>query len=745
MPHPGPEFSMPPHLEHSFPPSILSAAIFVLLLLLPFHQASATSPSSIATVPLQLRSNHFSVTIDGQPAYLLNAAANYYDLNFDLKGPTTISITAPTFDYWARGVEVQPWRENIRPVRTGATITFTLDHPAKLSISRPGDHLARAEMIFLFANEPERDVPSASAKNIRFYGPGIHRENIDAHTGDRIYLAPGAVILGGLNIWDVDDVKVFGRGTILYDGPQDPDHDEGWMNKKNWHVIVMHNAHHVEITGITCIVRSRTWMIQMRDSRFILFDNVKVIGGSPGNANQDGMDWLGGGDTIVRNSFIRAADDIFAMYGNWDGYTPDVISIPGHDVSNITVEKNVLSTSISNVVRVGWPKKIFNSRGFTMRDSDVIHMGSGGCGIPFALFEIWGVPDAKGTHIGYVFDDVRLEDWYSLVQLQQQSSGIDDVTFRNIWAPESSALVPSTLIGSVHGVHFDAVKFSDHLASTAQDLKLLTSAGASAPLVNANSAPVQAQFSYRTSGTDRTVLFDASTSTSREGEPKAYAWFFGDGSTGTGRILNHTFPDAQGTLLDGSGRNRVMLRVSDAAGNADWTIHSVVTPATIMPAALLAPSPSAAPGLEFAYYKGAWPSLPRFQQQTPLERGVARSLNEAPHQNATNFGLVFDGFLRITAAGGYTFSVLSRDGSRLNIDGTSIAQSGAPWPQVCGSVGNAVQSASGSVGLAAGLHRIHLEFTKTTGDSAFSLMWEGPSTPLSPVPETAFFHSSTPE
>ena len=26
---------------------------------------------------------------------------------------------------------------------------------------------------------------------------------------------------------------------------------------------------------------------------------VKVIGGSPGNANQDGMDFLGGGDTVV--------------------------------------------------------------------------------------------------------------------------------------------------------------------------------------------------------------------------------------------------------------------------------------------------------------------------------------------------------------------------------------------------------------------------------------------------------------
>ncbi len=192
------------------------AGAAALLLLLLAILAFASSKASLVLLPIKLRSTRFSVTIDGQPAYFLNAAANYYDLNFDLKGRTKISITAPTEDYWARGVEVQPWRENIRPTRRGAMITFLLDHPAKLSISRPGDHLANAEMLFLFANEPERDAPTTSSNGVRYYGPGIHRENIDAHTGDRIYLAPGAIILGGLNLWDVEDGKVFGRGKILY-------------------------------------------------------------------------------------------------------------------------------------------------------------------------------------------------------------------------------------------------------------------------------------------------------------------------------------------------------------------------------------------------------------------------------------------------------------------------------------------------------------------------------------------------
>lgn len=63
-------------------------------------------------------------------------------------------------------------------------------------------------------------------------------------------------------------------------------------------------------------------MIHMMDSRFVTFDSVKVIGGSDANANQDGMDWLGGGDTVVRDVFIRAADDVFAMQGDWGRVRP---------------------------------------------------------------------------------------------------------------------------------------------------------------------------------------------------------------------------------------------------------------------------------------------------------------------------------------------------------------------------------------------------------------------------------------
>ena len=59
---------------------------------------------------------------------------------------------------------------------------------------------------------------------------------------------------------------------------------------------------------------------------------MKVFGGNPNDANQDGIDWLGGGDTTTKNSFFRASDDVFALQGNWDGYDLALVRIPGHDV-----------------------------------------------------------------------------------------------------------------------------------------------------------------------------------------------------------------------------------------------------------------------------------------------------------------------------------------------------------------------------------------------------------------------------
>ena len=658
----------------------------------------STAQSPVAPIPAEVASTHFTVTIGNSRSPVLHAVTGYYLLNFDIAAPTQITVTADDPHYWDRGVEVQPMRLGIRPYRDGASITFLLNGPAKLSVTRPGDFFSDSEMLFLFANQPDPSGYNAQTPGIRYYGPGVYHESIDAHSGDRIYIASGALIYGSLNLWQVHDVSVSGGGTLIYDGPQDPATDQGWMHKPNWHVIVMDNASNIHIEGITGIVRSRTWMVQMKDSRNINFRNIKIIGGSASNANQDGMDWLGGGDTLVQDSFFRAADDVFSMEGNWDGYSEEAMLTPGHLVSNITIENSVLSTSISNIVRLGWPKKIFDSQGFTLRNSDVIQMGVGSCGVPFALFALWADPAGKGEHSDIHFEDVRLDNWYSLTQMEQPNPGIHNVDFTRVSAMDGPAMVSSTLNGDLSGVPD---------ARSDSDIPLQVLDGASEPHF-ASTDPNEA-FTY--SGKPKPGKKVKFSAADRPGV--RYLWFFGDGSTGEGVAVRHAFPDDQGTLLDGSGRFRVLLSATDQAGHTTWTSQPVVVSNTVHK-----PTKTRALSAGLA----------------PVAVGDTRSET---------------GFLRVPSKGGYTVNLLTSTTASLTIDGVRV-NSSKSHPQVCGSPGDAVQALRLSLVLARGDHRIEIARgpeienagPPNVADPSPVLLWEAPGLPWQPIPLTAFFHTA---
>jgi hypothetical protein len=431
------------------------------------------------------------------------------------------------------------------------------------------------------------------------------------------------------------------------------------------------------------------------------------IGGSPGNANQDGMDWLGGGDALVQDSFIRAADDIFAMYGNWDGYTPEALTTPGHEVSNITVENSVLSTSISNVVRANWPKKIFDSHNFTLRDSDVIHMGEGSCGVPFALLEIWADPAGRGKQTDYKIQDVRLEDWYSLAQLQQQNPEIRNVRFSNIWAMDGPGLAPSALKGDVSGVTFHNVNLGGGVIEKSSDLPLQVMDGAQNPTY-ANS-PFTGTFSYSAGlvKPGELVTFTAAPSAGAH-----YRWLFGDGTSAEGAIVRHAFSDADGTLLDGTGRFRVLLASTDEAGEKAWSSQQVVVSRVLLR-----------------------PVLPEL------------GLPAAGLTSTAVGGHSYKGLLRIPADGGYTVTLLTSTTATISIDGVR-AENARLRPLVCGSKGDAVQALRISAALSAGLHRIQVmrgsELENAAAPAGPSsepiLLWEGPGLLRQPIPANALIH-----
>jgi hypothetical protein len=724
------------------------AVLLSVFLLLSFGPLAVARTLPVP-VPQELRSTEFTVQVDGKPVDVVHAAASYDYVNIEATAPIRLSITASEHGFWDRGVDVQPWRLGLRPVRNGNTIQLLLKDPVKLSISRPQDFLNHARMLFIFVSLPSV-VPAkaiTSKPEYHFIGPGVYHQNLNPKNGETYYLAPGAVIFGSLNLWNVHDVAVLGKGVIVYNGPQNPADDDGWMQKQDWHCIGALNAHKVRITGLTCVVRSRTWSIQMKDSTDFEYDDLRVIGGNPGNANQDGMDWLGGGNTTVRDSFFRTSDDVFAIQGNWDGYGHANMIIPGHDVSNILIEKSVLSTSISNIMRAGWPEKSFNSHNVTLRDSDILHGGIGSCGLPFALFTFWGADGAKGDHSGYTFENLWLDDWYSLFQIEQEQPLLHGFTFHNIWALGQPPLLGSRLQGQVRDVHLNNVKYGQSVASADAPIPLTVGGGAQQPTYAPGDKRVRAAFQVSPVVLQPNVI--ATFTADATGNPSArYQWFFGDGTTAVGRRVQHRFADANGTDLDGNaangtGRFRVMLQVSDKKTNEDWAEQDVAVVSQWHEGGELAPAgrPTAA-GLEYRVYPGTWPELPAFAASTPTVRGIAQTLENANSRGFTRFAVAYDGFLQAPTEGGYTFELLARDGARLTIDGVPVAETGPPFGEVCGSSANAVRIARGTIGLRAGKHAIRLEALESMSRGSPRLMWQGPGIGLTDVPAGALSHST---
>ncbi|HEX8811032.1 MAG TPA: PKD domain-containing protein, partial [Terracidiphilus sp.] len=574
--------------------------------------------------------------------------------------------------------------------------------PAKLSISRPRDFLNHASMLFLFAGSPPPAPPKGP--NVKTYSPGIYHESLNPKSGDTIYLAPGSYFYGSLNLWQVDNVKVLGRGTIIYSGPQNPDADEGWMQKPDWHCVGSLEAHHIEVDGLTCILRSRTWSIQMKNSSDFVYDDLRVIGGNPGNANQDGMDWLGSSNGLVRNSFFRASDDVIALIGNWDGYTEADLLRPGPDVHDILIENSELSTSVSNIVRAGWPQKIFNSHGFILRNSDILHAGIGACVQHFGLIGFWGANGAKGLHQNYTFENLFLDNWYSLAQLEQEKPALKDFTFRNIWALDQPPLSESTIKGDISGVTFENVKYGQHVAQNNADLPLTVNS-AEQPHYAPSGGPVAA-FKVDSPIVVVNTQVDFTAQNSRH---TTFTWYFGDGTQAHGRTVHHIFKDADGTDLDatqGAGRFRVMLQARDNKNREDWSAQGVVVVAKWLEPAQTAGQMRA--GLAYQIFPGAFSELPDLKKETAVVTGESPNLN-ADARGFTRYAVAWDGLLDIPVDGGYTFHLMDQDGARFVLDGIEVARTGPPFANVCDTPGNATRYDRGSVGLRAGLHTIHVE------------------------------------
>ena len=129
------------------------------------------------------------------------------------------------------------------------------------------------------------------------------------------------------------------------------------------------------------------------------------------------------------------------------------------------------------------------------------------------------------------------------------------------------------------------------------------------------------------------------------------------------------------------------------------------------------------PVIEFSYYEGNWQTVPNFGELEPKLTG--RSVNFDVNVGRENdFGIRFEGFVKIAKEAEYTFHLGSDDGSKLFINGDLITASDGIHPVVY---------SSGKVKLVAGIHDLQVDFFEAGGGQELYVDIEGGGLPRQPL------------
>ena len=416
---------------------------------------SAFAQDAPATEPL---STQFQVSVDGKPVpvYLarvcdltaeqrrplgLMQRANTGETSFtsfDLAAPEKVTITCVDP---AQSATVLPVSRGITPTISGHTITFTVTRPGALVVDVNGDWVRSLQ---LFANPPEQNVPSPGDPNVIYFGPGVHEiEHLEVHSGQTVYLAPGAVLYGkptgvnpqgpilGLN---GDNITVRGRGII--DGSLCPRGSRG---------VFFATGSNITIEGV--ILRdSAGWNLPARKCTNLLIDNVKIFGW---RGNSDGIDICNSQHVEVKNCYLRTFDDLVVL--KTDKGQGEERDVRVHD----SVLWNEFAHALSLGAEIREPISDIH-----FYDCDVVHDKG----------REWVLRDYNcdsGPTSNITWDNIRVEECRRLMSLwigkavwskEAERGHISDVTFRNI-----TSVAPEVPGSTAVLVGFDATHVIDHV------------------------------------------------------------------------------------------------------------------------------------------------------------------------------------------------------------------------------------------------------------------------------------------
>jgi hypothetical protein len=349
------------------------------------HNTVTIYPAPAEIVP----SDRYAVNINGMASFTylttgpseaeFTAGHTASWTSFDMGGPCEVRIRrlgCPIME-----VVVRPLAAGIRSRVEDGEVVLKLDEPRKLCVECDGD---LTDVLFLFANEPETEVPSPDDMDVVWFGPGVHEigKYYPLKAATTYYLAPGAFLKGSF-AGGGDGTRVIGRGILSGADYKWPGH----LQEKNTERVdlVKLAGDNLELAGVTLV--DSPYYVVIAGGRYNRFHNLKILAW---HYNTDGIS--AGPGARIDDCFLRVGDDAFKPF-----------------VSDTHISGCMLWVDRAAAFQLTW-NALNDNGGSQVRDCDVIHH------MPFcteesewvgAIFWSWHGGTAHIHDI--LFEDIRIE------------------------------------------------------------------------------------------------------------------------------------------------------------------------------------------------------------------------------------------------------------------------------------------------------------------------------------------------
>ena len=359
------------------------------------------------------------------------------------EGPYRVEVEFPNAE--VRSALVRPLSLGVEPEVRDGKVCFSLDGPANLTVEYNG---GIEGALHLFLDAPDGDRPDPGAPKVRYFGPGVYRDQIiTVRSNEIIYLDEGCVIYGQIYCGLGKNFTIAGHGVLcgsVYDRWKD--------------AIVpvnLSNCSGFTIRDIT-ILDPSAWTVNLLKCRDGVIDNVKIISA---RSNSDGFTFQNCENITVTGCFVRSWDDSLVVKG-YNG-----------DVRGITFDRCVLWTDLAQSCEIGYETRAKVIENITFSNITVLHNfhkpvisihNSDHALVRNVLFENIVVEDAEmgmGDGTPYLIDFTTTESVWSATL---NRGTIDTVEVRNvrvlsgrrpkvrIWSNDENSRIDHVHISGLH-------------------------------------------------------------------------------------------------------------------------------------------------------------------------------------------------------------------------------------------------------------------------------------------------------